>query len=740
MEQILARIALLESRIQQVIQAQEQQNAEIISLLAELKALKQQINPAAAQQHIEPIKAESSNVYSTSTPIQKHKSTWFNLGDQAIEDLVGRNLINRIGILITVIGVFIGAKYAIDKNLISPTLRILFGYLMSGALAAVAIYLRKSYKEYSAVMMSGAVAIFYFITYIGFSFYHLFPQLLAFAIMFIATGFAVGTSIWYNNRFIALMGQVGSYAIPFLLSTGSGNVMFLFAYMCIVNIGLLILSFIKDWRQIYQIAFYSSWLIFVALHPWQQPQYSVVMKMSVLTAQLLIFYGAFLSYKIWRKEPYHIRDVLVLLLNAIIYYILGQAVIKANTNGVLIVTLFTLGNACLHFIAGIWMLRRSVQDKSLHLFLIGLGISFLTVSIPVAFKGNWVTIFWSIEAVVLAAVGYRGSRGIYLTLSNLLAALTLISLVMDWEEVFRQVQSRVWVKAFLNKYFFSSLVAVTSFGILSYFTQRNEELWKNRNDKAIQWIFPILFLATEYFTIVFEMEHLWQIRNYDLEFYSFRLPSELLFTFFYLSFWKYLNFSKLTNKGLAILLFVVTIYVTIYSLIFGINALGDMRTLFVEQHIGSAVLMLGFRYLFISGLAVLLFMTYKNLGIARFERAVKRAFFIGMHITILSVIGNEFIHWVEVFGQSGQYQLGLTIISGLYALGMLIFGIRQHKQYIRISSIVLLGLTLLKLFMYDLASLNTISKTVVLIILGIILLITSFLYTKYKDIILGSDK
>lgn len=741
MEHIQSRIAFLESRIQQVIHAQEQQNAEILNLIAELKTLKQEVESAPIPEaYTEPPKPEVKQPLPPFIPAPKPKSKWFDAGDKAMEDLIGRNLINRIGILITVIGVFIGAKYAIDKNLISPTLRIILGYLMSGALAGVAIYFRKKYHDYSAVLMSGAVTIFYFITFIGFSFYQLFPQLTAFAIMFVATGFAVGTALWYNNRFIALMGQVGAYAIPFLLSTGSGNVMFLFAYMCLVNVGLLILSFLKDWRQIYQIAFYTSWMIFIAINPWQHKEYSMFLKMTVLTAQMLIFYGAFLSYKLLRKEAYKIQEVLVLLINAVIYYIVGQAVLKANTTGVTTVTIFALSNAALHFVAGFWMMKRPVQDKSLHLFLIGLGVSFLTVSVPVAFKGNWITIMWAIEAVVLGWVAYRSSKGLYLSLSNVLVLLTFISLVMDWEDVFIQVQSKVWVKAFINKYFISSLFALASFGVLSYLARKNESIWSVRKDRMVQWILPLLFIASGYLTIVFEMDHLWQIRNYDTAFYALRLPAALLFTTIYFSFWQYLNLSAFKNKGLTIVLFVVSVYVTMYSLVFGLNALGEMRDLYLKKHVGTAVSMMGFRYLCIAGLAYMLYLTYRSLAIAGFEKNIYRAFFIGLNITVLSILGNEFIHWMESAGQTGQYELGLTIISGLYALGLLFFGIRKQLQYIRISAIVLLGMTVLKLFIYDLSSLSTISKTVVLIILGIILLIASFLYTKYKDAIMGDDK
>lgn len=729
MEHIQERIAFLESRIQEVIQKQEQQNAEILQLVSALNALKQQSSLVPE----EPATLLPKPPLPPFIPAPKPKSSWFNNSDKTMEDLIGRNLINRIGILVTVIGIFIGAKYAIDKNLISPTMRIILGYLMSGALAGVAIYLRKKYNDYSAVLMSGAVAIFYFITYIGFSFYQLFPQLAAFGIMFVATGFAVGTALWYNNRFIALMGQVGAYAIPFLLSTGTGNVMFLLTYMCMVNGGLLILSFKKDWRQIYQIAFYTSWIIFIASNPWQQKEYSVALKLSVLSAQMLIFYGAFLSYKLIRNESYKLQEVVVLLFNSFIYYVIGQSILKANFTSVVPVTSFALANAGLYLLTGWALLKRNVQDKSLQLFLLGLGISFLTISIPVAFKGNVITILWAVEAVMLGVVAQRSARIIYVYLSYALVLLTLISMLIDWQQVFQLVKSKVIVQAFFNKYFISSLIAVASFGLVYQSTS------KVGTSKVGNYVLPLLFIGAGYFTIQLELGHLWEIRSYDPAFYAFRIPVALLFTMIYFSAWQYLNAKRIQHKELAIVLLVVALYTTFYSLIIGLNAIGEMRNLYLNQHLGSAIMMLGFRYIWIIALAVLIVLTKRNLGIAGLERSIQRAFLIGVNITVLTLLGNEFIHWMEVAGQSGQYALGLSIISGLYALGLLFFGIRKQLQYMRVSAIVLLGMTLLKLFLYDLSSLSTISKTVVLIILGVILLLASFLYTKYKDSIMESD-
>ena len=93
---------------------------------------------------------------------------------------------------------------------------------------------------------------------------------------------------------------------------------------------------------------------------------------------------------------------------------------------------------------------------------------------------------------------------------------------------------------------------------------------------------------------------------------------------------------------------------------------------------------------------------------------------------------SEWLHWTDLFGSSSSYKLGLSILWVGYAVIMLVLGIKGQKKYLRVSSIVVIGFTLLKLFFYDIAHLSTISKVVVLVVLGILLMVSSFLYVKYS--------
>lgn len=253
--------------------------------------------PALEKEEINPPKPERVSIKEKVQPATKLPK-----GKSDIEKFIGENLISKIGIGITVIGVAIGAKYAIDNELISPLTRIVLGYLCGAILLGFAIRLKEKYANYSAILLSGAMSIMYFITFAAYSFYSLIPQTLTFVLMVIFTVFTVIAAINYNRQVIALIGMVGAYAVPFLLSDGSGNVGFLFSYMAIINIGILVIAFKKYWKTMHYASFGFTWLIYAG---WFFSSYDE--KLYFKTALLFLFiffitfYVVFLSYKLLKN-------------------------------------------------------------------------------------------------------------------------------------------------------------------------------------------------------------------------------------------------------------------------------------------------------------------------------------------------------------------------------------------------------------------------------------------------------
>jgi uncharacterized membrane protein len=81
------------------------------------------------------------------------------------------------------------------------------------------------------------------------------------------------------------------------------------------------------------------------------------------------------------------------------------------------------------------------------------------------------------------------------------------------------------------------------------------------------------------------------------------------------------------------------------------------------------------------------------------------------------------------------YKSGLSILWGVYAFIFISYGIWKKKKHIRIGAMLLFAITLIKLVFYDLSHLETIPKTIVFVLLGVLLLIISFLYNKFKHFI-----
>jgi uncharacterized membrane protein len=743
MEDINQRFEDLENSVKQLNAEQGRTTETLNAVLAELQSLKTSLQKDAASPQAEvPFVRRSTSFV---PPAKKQvPTTTTNVRKDQLENLIGSNIINKIGILVTVVGVFIGAKYAIEKELISATTRIILGYGIAAILCVLAYRLKAKYIDYSAVLMSGSISIIYFITYIAHSFYHLFSQPIAFGLMLATTVFVVSMSIWYNRKIIALLGQVGAYAIPFLLSTGNENLPLLYGYLSIINIGLLFLSFKRDWKLIYEFAFGFSWFIFVvSFLNAKDLAAGFSSNIIFLIVNFIIFYTAFLVNKIIKKELYALSEISILLINAVAFFLLGYYAINTSFDNKHYLTLFTLVNALVHLIIGERIKWLKLADETVTLFILGLGLAFFTLSIPIHFEGNTITVLWGVEAVFLCYTGFTKKRESYLILSIALLLLTLGSLLIDWKQDYAaDATISIATKSFLNANFLSSLFVCICFGVISSLSIKYS-LGKQGLVKSVLTVaVPLVFILLTYLNFFQEIELGWriyQISHASESLNSFKLLSLLGFSIGYVSIWLWLNWQFFKEKHLSTILVIVGLYALFVALIGGLTEIGILRDLYIQQKNGNALSMLGIRYGYLLLIAMLLLGIISNLKRFLPSPNITKLIALIFNSTLLVLLCNEFIHWMDIGGFTNEYKLGLSIIFAVYALAMIITGISKKMKHIRMGGIILCGITLCKVLFYDLASLSTISKTIVLIVLGVIMLIASFLYNKFKDSIFGNE-
>jgi uncharacterized membrane protein len=88
-------------------------------------------------------------------------------------------------------------------------------------------------------------------------------------------------------------------------------------------------------------------------------------------------------------------------------------------------------------------------------------------------------------------------------------------------------------------------------------------------------------------------------------------------------------------------------------------------------------------------------------------------------------------------------QLWLSLVWTVYSGAMLTVGIARRSKMLRVMALLLLGLTIFKVFLFDLSSLEKFYRIISFVVLGAILLAVSFLYQRYRrqlaELIAGED-
>ncbi|MFD1551992.1 DUF2339 domain-containing protein [Putridiphycobacter roseus] len=769
MESNKDRIELLENRMRILLRRQNTLNEDLLALQEAINELKtgktaEVINPVVIPTPVSPavelvketeptiaikedIVSEAITKESTQKAVPKIKTK------SSLEKFIGENLISKIGIVILVIGVGIGAKYAIEHELISPLTRIILAYLVGVALLGTAIVLKKKYENFSAVILSGSVAIFYIITYLAYSLYGLLPQVPTFILLLVYTIFTVIAAIQYNKQVIALYGLVGAYAIPFLLSSGSGRFDIFFSYITIVNIGILCISILRYWKGLFYSAFVFTWLIFAA---WLFKSYQIQFfnyGMIFSSIFFILFYASFILYKIVKSELFSITDVLLIISNTFIYFFIGIWLLDDYPGGERFLGAFTVLIAIINFLVAYLFYKKKTADKKLFYFTIGLVFVFITIAIPVQFDGYVVTNLWAAIALVLFWIGRRKNIIQYEWISYPIFILAFCSLANDWSNYYGYFYEEQ-LQPIFNISFLSNLLFIASLGIASYLiytVKLNEE--KNRFTtvhRVAQILIPsaMVFVAFNigrlelfnYFDIAYQNSALIINQTEGTTTYNHNLLDfrKIWFSIYVLLFaitMTFLNKIWLKIKTLSYVnIVILTLSITLF-LTAGLYSISELRFNYLNAEnnyfvIGSNNIII--RYFAILVAAFAMFILRKKVNTVFPIKIASTIVEITTHTFILWILSSELIHLLDMAHSNVAYKLSLSILWGTYALFLVALGIWKQNAPLRIIGIALFGITLIKLFFYDIAHLNTISKTIVFLALGVLLLIISFLYNKFK--------
>lgn len=633
------------------------------------------------------------------------------------EKFIGENLFGKIGILVFVIGVGFFVKYAIDKDWINETLRTVLGFLTGSALLVVAERLQKKYRTFSSLLAGGAFAVFYLTVAIAFHFYHLFPQTVAFIILIVITLFMSILSVLYDRRELAIISLVGGFLAPFIVSSGDGNYMVLFTYISILNLGMFGLSIYKKWGELPVIAFVFTYLVMGLFLLTGYSTGTAIISVH-LFAFATLFYFIFLLpiLSILRIEAIKKNRglLLVIITNNFIYLLLGILFLRNMELAFKSEGLLSLFIAIINLVLVIW-LRMSKKDyKFLIYAMLGLVLTFVSITIPIQLDGNYITLFWAAEMVLLLWLYVKSKIWIYERATLVLMGLTLISYLMDVSAVILSSSSSDTV--FLNSSFATSLFVGLAAGAFALMMGHYRSLFsESRCLRYVPWN-PVMLLTSAailYYTFMAEFSlHLAGATRSGMML-VFTSAAILILSY---AFKKRFPIEQCTIPYLAGL--------GINVLIYAINIWGDQWA-----HMSLSPVLL--RWLAAAFIIVNLYYVarqyYTIIGLKTHSTVYLNVLALLLWLTMV----RSFLWQAGVEDFDAGFSVSLSI-AGFVQMAL---GMRLHQKVLRIISLSTFGIVLLKLILKDLWAMPTIGKIIVFIILGLILLVLSFLYQKLKGVL-----
>ena len=692
-----------------------------------------------------PVKMEPAMTGTTSKgPAKAEPTKGFFENHPDLEKFIGENLISKVGIAILVLAIGFFVKYAIDNDWIGPVGRVGIGLLFGGLLVGLAHRLRSQYKAFSSVLVGGGLAIFYFTIALAYHQYQLFNQTTAFVIMLVVTGFSVLLSLLYDRQELAIISLVGGFVTPFLVSNGSGNYQVLFTYLLILNTGLLVMAYNKAWRLLNALAFgftailFATWLIQL---PYDTKQSVYTGGAIFASAFYILFFVVNIAHTIRENKKFIASDFAILLLNTCLYfgamlYFLSQLGLDQYKG------LFCAVMGVFHIVLSWLLFRKQRVDSNILYLLIGITLSFVSLTAPLQLHGHYITLFWASESVLLYWLFLKSKMRLIGLASRLIWAAMLVSLVMDWIHIYIAGGSVMYTGS--GHFQVGLMPVVFNKGCLTglYCCVSCYVLFRLQGASKIALVSLFTGAALLFFTgmleIGYQFDHRFPAINITplylllycwlfIRLFTFFNPRIKMFDF------RLLNMLLL---GLGILLYLVVV-MAVGSLQEDLLEAQRYEVHFIAHWIGAAVVAS---------------IIYRLIGLYRSDNwKLEPALFTwgvaAIVVIFLSAEGQLLVNMIFYSRQNSLENLGriydktgLPILWGLCSFAFMWLGMHHKFKPLRIISLTLFGITLLKLFIFDLANIPVAGKIAAFFCLGVLLLVVSFMYQRLKKIIIEDEK
>lgn len=629
-----------------------------------------------------------------------------------LENAIGVKLFAWMGGLALFVGVLLAVAYAFENNLITPGMRIIGGAVVGIALIAGGLFAAgRHFRAPAFSMCATGVLVLYGDIYAAHAYYNLLPLSLATVLMSAVSAGAFLLALRLDAQVIVVLGILGGFLTPSILWTGANKPLQLFGYAAVLNIGVAAIAIRKRWDVLILLAALGTIITELA---WFVQFYD--RGTASLSRFVFLFFGLqFLAicFARQRLEPAENWSALATgaafaagLFGAFCFVFAKDAQIQSAAfifpflflcnAGVMALAIgrqFALGGMSRDWIAGtaliatsivqwIWLDERFSPSAAFTPLLWFVAILALFVAYPY-FSGPTAKLPWTIAAVAGVLQFWLVHRICANTYPTHAMGLLPLTFALPFA-------AGVW---FLTRHRGVPLnssdarIASQAAAALAF----------------ISLVFPVQFRG-EWITIGWAIEGVALLRLYRL----------------------------MPNARLQVTAIIVL------CAAFGRLAFNPAV---LEYHPRTGVPIFNW-YLYAYGVTALCLLAAGRLlhrmqGPPWVTRSSRLLYALGV-MTAFLLLNIEIADYFSIgptltFSFSGNFARDMTysIAWALFALALLLIGMRQKAKAVRYAGLLLLMLTLAKLFLYDLGTLNQLYRIGAFIGVALILIVASFVYQRF---------
>jgi len=385
--------------------------------------------------------------------------------------LFGGNTIVKAGVGILFIGLAFLAKYASEHVQVPVEFRLAGIGGVALVLLVLGWRLRTRRAQYAQILQGGAIAVLYLTLFAAFKFYNVLAVGPAFALMVVVAALAAALAILQDARSLAVIGALGGFATPLLVSSGSGNYVALFSYYLVLDLGIALVAWHRTWRALNLIGFVATFLVATAwgVLDYRPDRYAT--SQAFLIAFFVLFVAIMLmparraaappSSDVAQRVDGWVNGSLLFGLPTITFA-LQYGLVRDTEYGV---ALSALVLAAVYVLLALALRSRPRLQVPFEGTL-AVGTVFLTLVIPFALDARSTAGAWALEGAGLVWLGWRQRRGISRLFGYALLLLAGFAMLAGHER--HGVPTSVF-----NAYLFSGLMAAAASLAAAFFVWRH---------------------------------------------------------------------------------------------------------------------------------------------------------------------------------------------------------------------------------------------------------------------------